>query len=139
FAALWVRPAICPRSATARRYWSEQRLSETIRRGPLLSPPGPPAPRARAASSNAPQARTARASAARPDSKDFIRGIEPRSLTARPRDTSVTGQPIHCEVIVNSTPLPDARHPLLVPLLLVLLAVAACSSLALGPVGLSPG
>ena len=40
---------------------------------------------------------------------------------------------------MNSTPLPDARHPLLVPLLLVLLAVAACSSLALGPVGLSPG
>lgn len=40
---------------------------------------------------------------------------------------------------MNSASLPDARHPLLVPILLALLVGAACASLAIGPVPLSPG
>ena len=69
-------------------------------------------------------------------------------LTLRSRDTSVTGQPIQCEVIVPEIPPPDgrssgyslhrARHPILLPGLILLLAVTMTASLGLGTAGIAP-
>jgi iron complex transport system permease protein len=70
---------------------------------------------------------------------DFIHGITPCSLATRPRDTSVTGLPIHCEVFVHFHSTPDSRHRLLLPGLAALLLLAAGLSIALGPVALAPG
>lgn len=64
------------------------------------------------------------------------------SLTIRPRDTSVTGKPIQCEVTVPTVRPPDpfarARHPALIPALLAILLLGVIASLALGSADIKP-
>jgi len=69
-------------------------------------------------------------------------------LPTRPRDTSVTGKPIQCEVIVPDTHPPDfcftappvhrARHPVLIPGLIILLALTMIASVGLGTADIAP-
>lgn len=50
----------------------------------------------------------------------------------------MTGRPIQCEVSLKVNDISYTRHPLLLPLLIVLLLAGACASLMLGPVALAP-